>query len=164
METDIMSYNRPPNVVIAGRALGQNPPATQTDPSGVLPVVLNVDVATTNSLGVIQVGSGLSITDDGVLSAVGGGGSCSSINVYLTSTNYTALSTDQYIGATTGGITITLPIGLVGKLYIVKNQAPSGSVFVVGSSGETLDESVSKTLGKNAVLLALFDGTRWNLI
>lgn len=158
-----MAYTRQPNVVIAGVGLKQNPAATTTTPPGVVPVTLEAEIATTTSLGVVQVGSGLSITPAGILSATGGSGA-PIFNVYLTAVNYTALQTDCYIGATNKDITITLPLGVVGKLYVVKNQAPNGSIKVQGSLGQKLDDSSSKTLGEDGVLLALFDGTRWNLI
>jgi hypothetical protein len=157
-----MSYTRQPNVVFAGVGLKQNPSASTTAPSGIVPVTLNADIASTTSLGVVQVGSGLSITSAGVLSATGG--SSDIINVTLTDANYTASDTDYYIGATTKNTTITFPAGILGKVYIVKNQtSPSGNITVTGT-GQTLDSSVSKTLGSDSSLIAVFDGTRWNLI
>jgi hypothetical protein len=156
-----MSYNRTPSVVLAGRALKQTPAPTPANPPGVLPVTLDTDIATATSLGVVQVGSGLSITPAGVLSATGGGSSL--FNVYLTDVNYTATATDQYIGCTKKDITITLPLGVTGKLYIVKNQV-SGEVTLQGTAGQKLDNSTSKKIGDQGVILALFDGTRWNLI
>jgi hypothetical protein len=155
-----MAYNRQPNVVFAGTALKQNPPASTVTPPGIVPVTLDADIATTTSLGVIQVGAGLAITPAGVLSATGGGSSL--INVKLTSVNYTAIASDYYIGATNKNITITLPLGIVGKVYIVKNQS-EGSIKVKGT-GQNLDSSGDKTLGSEGSLIAVFDGTRWNLI
>lgn len=157
-----MAYTRQPNVVIAGTALKQNPPATTTTPAGVVPVTLEAEIATTTSLGVVQVGSGLSITPAGVLSA--SGAATGLINVYLTSVNYTITSSDYYVGGTTGGITITLPSGTTGKVYVIKNQAASGNITVTGTGGQKLDTSVNKTLGGDASLIVVFDGTRWNLV
>jgi hypothetical protein len=158
-----MSYSRQPQVVLTnGGALKQTPEPTITQPSGIVPVELEAEIATTTSLGVVKVGEGLSITLDGLLYATGSGGS-PFLNVHLTSVNYTAMLTDCYIGATKKNIDITLPLGVVGKLYIVKNQA-DGSIKVQGSLGQLLDNSSSKTLGSDAVLLVVFDGTRWNLI
>lgn len=154
-----MAYNRQPQSVLAGNALKQNPLPTTLQPAGIIPVTLDADIATTTNLGVIQVGSGLSITPLGVLSATGGSGL---INVKLTAINYTALTTDYYIGVTKKDITITLPLGIVGKVYIVKNQS-EGSVKVKGT-GQNLDNSGDKTLGSEASLFVVFDGTRWNII
>jgi len=162
-----MSYSRQPNVVQAGKGLTQNPPATVVTPPGIIPVTLDADIATTESLGVIQVGSGLSITPEGILSATGSGSSL--LNVYLTSTNYTATLNDYYIGGNAKNIMITLPLGITGKVYVVKNQLngsddSGGNIKVQGTSGQTLDRSSFKTLGSNASLIALFDGSRWNLV
>ena len=156
-----MAYSRQPNVTIAGRGLTQNPPPLPIAPAGIIQVGYDSNIATTTSLGIVQVGSGLAITPAGVLSATGGGGS-SLINVKLTSTNYTATATDYYIGATARNITITFPAGVVGKVYVVKNQT-EGTITVKGT-GQNLDNSGDKNLGSEASLIAVFDGTRWNLV
>lgn len=157
-----MAYNRPPQVSLAGRAIKQNPPPTILQPAGIVPVVLDADIATTTSLGVVQVGSGLSITPEGVLSATGGSGS-NFITVTLTATNYTVTSNDSYVGATNNNIVITLPAGILGRVYYVKNQS-SGNIKVQGSGGETIDGSAFQTLGSNSGFMVVFDGTRWNIL
>jgi hypothetical protein len=156
-----MAYNRQPQTVLAGTALKQTPPPTVIQPAGIIPVTLNSDIATTTSLGVVQVGSGLSITPSGVLSATGG--SSGFINVKLTSVDYTATATDYYIGATKKDIDITLPLGTTGRVYIVKNQV-SGNIKVKASGGQKIDTASDKTLGTEASIIIVFDGTRWNTI
>ena len=153
-----MSYSRPS--VQPGRGLTRTPALPDKNAVGVFDYTIESDIATTSSLGVIQVGDGLSITEAGVLSTTGS--SSSLINVKLTSTNYTATLTDYYIGATKKSITITLPAGTVGKVYIVKNQA-DGNITVKGT-GNNIDQSGSKTLGTETSLIVVFDGTRWNLV
>lgn len=156
-----MAYSRQPQVVRAnGGALKQTPTADLTEPAGIVTVELEALTATTTNRGVVQVGSGLSITPAGVLSATGGGSSL--LNVSLVAVDYTATLNDYYIGATKKNITITLPLGIVGKVYIVKNQV-EGSIKVKGT-GENLDQSGDKTLGSGASLITVFDGTRWNII
>jgi hypothetical protein len=165
-----MAYNRQPQTVLAGMALKQNPPPTVLQPAGIVTVTLDAEIATTTSLGVVQVGTGLSITPAGVLSATGSGGGCS-VDVKLISTNYTATLDDCYIGATNSGhddeenssITITLPAGVSGKLYYIKNQG-TGNVKVQGTSGQTIDGSSSKTLGTNGSFILVFAGNRWNIL
>ena len=157
-----MAYNRQPQTVLAGTALKQNPPTSIIQPAGIIPVTLDSDIATTTSLGVVQVGSGLSITLAGILSATGGDSSCS-VNIVLTSTNYTATADDCYIGATDDKVTITLPIGVSGKLYYIKNQ-DTGNIKVQGTAGQTIDGSSSKTLGTNGSFILVFAGTRWNIL
>lgn len=156
-----MAYTRQPNVVIAGTALKQNPPASTLTPPGIVPVILDADIATTTSLGVVQVGYGLSITPAGILSA-NHHADDRLINVKLVGEDYEATLEDYYIGATRRGITITFPKGELGKVYVVKNQG-DGSVTVRGTE-QNLDESRDKTLGSESSLIAVFDGTRWNLV
>lgn len=154
-----MAYTRPP--VQAGRGLRRNPPIPAETTAGVLDFKLDADIATTECLGVVQIGSGLSITPAGVLSATNSGNDF--INVKLTSTDYTATATDYYIGATKKDIEITLPLGQVGKVYVVKNQV-SGNIEVKGTSGQKIDTSSDKTLGAESSIIVVFDGSRWNVI
>jgi len=137
-----MAYSRQPQVVIAnGGALKQTPLVTSITPPGIIPVEIEALISSTTNLGVVQVGSGLSITPLGVLSATSGN---SLISVKLTSVNYTALATDYYIGATKKDIEITLPLGIVGKVYIVKNQI-NGNIEVKGSGVRNLIHHQIKT-------------------
>ena len=154
-----MTYLRLPNSKLPGRALSQTP--TANGDAGILPLTLDVDIATTTGLGVVQVGSGLSITPSGVLSTTSS--SSSFINVTLTNVDYTATASDYYIGATKKEIDITLPLGITGKVYVIKNQA-TGNIKVKCSGGQTLDTSSSKTLGSESSIIVVFDGSRWNVI
>jgi len=154
-----MTYQNTPRSVLAGQGLKQSP--LPNGDAGVQSVTLESDIATTTGLGVVQVGSGLSITPGGVLSATSTGADL--INIKLTAVDYTALITDYYIGATKKDIDITLPLGVVGKVYIIKNQV-SGNIEVKGSSGQKIDTSSDKTLGTEASIIVVFDGTRWNII
>ena len=65
-----MSYSRPPNTIFAGTALSQTPVPNPKTPAGWAPATLNANIATTSSLGVVQVGDNLSITPSGILSAI----------------------------------------------------------------------------------------------
>jgi hypothetical protein len=156
-----MAYNRQPQTVLAGTALKQNPPPSIVQPAGIIPVTLDADIATTTSLGVVQVGAGLSITPSGILSATGG--SSSLINVKLTSIDYTATAADYYIGATKKEIDITLPLGTTGKVYVIKNQV-SGNIKVKTTGSQKIDTASDRTLGTDDSLAVVFDGTRWNVI
>lgn len=148
--------------MLAGNALKQSPQSSTVSPPGVVAVTLDSDIASTTNLGVVQVGSGLSITAGGILSATGGGG-FDYLNVKLTAVNYTATLSDQYVGATKDNIVITLPTGMLGRVYYIKNQS-SGNIKVQGTGGQTLDSSTTKTLGSNAGFMVVFDGTRWNIL
>ncbi len=157
-----MAYSRQPQVVIAnGGALKQTPSVSSQLPPGIVPVELEALISSTTNLGVVQVGSGLSITPAGVLSATNSGSDF--INVKLTDTDYTATATDYYIGATKKDIEITLPLGQLGKVYVVKNQV-SGNIKVKTSGSQKIDTSSDKTLGTDVSVIVVFDGTRWNVI
>jgi hypothetical protein len=156
-----MAYNRQPQIVLAGTAIKQSPLPGTTSPGGIIPVTLDVDIATTTSLGAVQVGSGLSITASGVLSANNSGSDF--INVKLVNSDYTANVDDYYIGATKKDIEITLPLGQTGKVYVVKNQV-SGNIKVKTSGSQKIDTSSDKTLGTDVSVIVVFDGTRWNVI
>jgi hypothetical protein len=161
-----MAYSRPP--VQPGRGLTRTPVIPIESTAGVLDYALDANIATTTELGVVQVGSGLSITLEGILSATGGDSGCS-VNVKLISANYTATDLDCYIGATNNNeeeednITITLPTGVEGKLYYIKNQG-KGNIKVKGTGGQTIDGSSSKTLGTNGSFIIIFAGGRWNIL
>lgn len=157
-----MAYNRQPQTVLAGMALTQNPPPNIVQPAGIIPVTLDVDIATTTSPGVVQVGSGLSITPGGILSATGSGSS-NFVNVKLTDFSYSITATDSYVGATSKNIVITLPTGILGRVYYIKNQA-NGNIKVQGSGGETIDGNASQTLGSDGGFMVVFDGARWNIL
>ena len=83
-------------------------------------------------------------------------------NITLTAIDYTVTAIDQYISATAGNITITLPTGILGRWYYIKNQS-NGNIRVQGTI-ETIDSSSFKTLGTDAGIMVVFDGTRWNIL
>jgi hypothetical protein len=151
-----MAYSRP---VLPGIGLKQKPAATNPAQTGVQQTTLDVDIATTSSVGVVQVGSGLSITPAGVLSVANSG----FINVTITSINYTINASDYYIGAIKKDIDITLPLGITGKVYVIKNQI-NGNIEVKATGGQKINTSSSKTLGSEDAIIVVFDGTRWNII
>lgn len=159
-----MAYNRPPTTVKAGRALKQNPPPQPLDPAGVIELTIDSDIASKTQLGVVQIGTGIDVTMDGVISVSQqpSPGRCAT---RLVSINYTATDDDCYIGVIGAPTTVTLPMGTLGKMFIVKNQLQGGGVVkVTGSNGELLDTAATKNLGSEASIMVIFDGSRWNII
>jgi hypothetical protein len=156
-----MAYNRQPQTVLAGKALKQNPDPNIVQPAGIIPVTLECEEATTTSLGVVQVGSGLSITPTGILSATNS--SSNFVNVKLTDFSYSITATDSYVGATSKNIVITLPTGILGRVYYIKNQA-NGNIKVQCTGGQKIDTSSDKTLGSEDSIIVVFDGARWNTV
>ena len=153
-----MSYSRLPATTRAGVGMTQTPTNTNINNS-LSPVTLNSDISTTGSLGVVQVGSGLSITPQGVLSAT----NSSLFAVKIVTANYTASANDYYIGAIKKDITITLPSGILGKVYVVKNEE-NGEITVSGTAGQKIDGNISEKLSTNKSLMIIFNGTEWQSI
>jgi hypothetical protein len=121
---------------------------------------------TVNNTGVTKIIAGTNVT----ISPAGGTGdvtvnasSSPLITTVATAVAYTALATDEYIGVTANPTTVTLPTGVTGKTYIIKNET-TGSTTVTGTLGQLLDASLTKVLGANASITVVFRGTAWHII
>lgn len=126
--------------------------------------------------------SGFEVTNTGVVSLTAGSGITLSGNTgnitvsatgadFLNTTgvtsNYTATDTDEYIGVnSTNLVTVTLPLGIAGRQYIIKEERGSGTgkVNVQGTSSETIDGSPFKQLTANASLSVVFRAGTWRII
>jgi len=102
-------------------------------------------------------GAKFTINNTGVLSLIAGPGITLSsntgnitvssvgadlISVYGTTTSYTATSSDEYIGVfSAAAVTITLPIGVNGRVYIIKDEygQGSGKIIIQPQVGELID-------------------------
>lgn len=73
-----------------------------------------------------------------------------------TAVAYTATANDGYIGVTANPTIVTLPLGVTGKVYTIKNEASSGSTTVIGTGLEKIDNSTSKSLSANASITVIF--------
>ena len=85
------------------------------------------------------------------------------LNIAYPAVNYNVTATDQYIGATASGITITLPTGILGRFYQIKNQS-IGNITVQGTGGQLVEGSAFKTLTPAAGFTVVFDGTIWKIL
>lgn len=65
-----MAYINPPNTIIAGTGLSQTP-APGVGNVGSMGVTFDSDIASSSSLGVVQIGSGINVTPSGVISVSG---------------------------------------------------------------------------------------------
>jgi len=82
---------------------------------------------------------------------------------------YTALATDYFLCVlTVGPVTITLPTGILGTVYIVKDcggLAATNPITVQGTGGQLVDGSASATVNTNfGSLTFIFDGTEWSIV
>lgn len=126
-----MSYNRTPNTVLAGRGLKQAPSQNGIFPPGVVTVTVDADIATTTSLGLVQIGSGVNVDANGIISVSNSGNE--TCNTKVITGNYNASANDCYIGVnliTNNPATLILPNNVLdGTKFIVKLQygAPVGN-------------------------------------
>lgn len=115
-----------------------------------------IELSTVTTLGP---NTGFTIRNTGVLSLAAGAGisldnstgditissyGADLINVYGTTTNYTATLTDEYIGvSSTSAVTITLPAGVQGRVYTVKDEygQGSGKITIQPQTGEQIDNT-----------------------
>lgn len=145
-----MSYNRTPNTVLAGRGLKQSPSQAGVVPPGVVTVTVDSDIATTTSLGVVQIGNNISITPDGVIS-VADPSPAHNCTTKTVNASYTVLPTDYYVGVISpvgSPTTITLPDSPADCLtFIIKAEmsAPMGSrkITIVPQGIATIDGAAS---------------------
>jgi hypothetical protein len=90
------------------------------------------------------------------------------INVYGTTTNYTASLTDEYIGVySASAVTITLPNGLAGRVYTIKDEygQGSGKITIQPQTGELVDGKLNYVIGVpfQSVSLVFRNGS-WRMI
>lgn len=135
--------------------------------------------------GVVQIGDNINV-EDGIISVpaiVAGAGitidattdiitvsatGADLISVYGTTTNYTATEDDEYIGVNSAtAVTITLPSGVTGRVYIIKDEygQGSGKITIQPQTGEKID-------GKNSYVISVpyqsvgvvFRAGQWRII
>lgn len=71
------------------------------------------------------------------------------INVYGTTANYTATLLDEYIGVSSvNAVLITLPTGVEGRVYIIKDEygQGSGKITILPQSGILIDKKTNYTI------------------
>lgn len=123
------------------------------------------------------------VTNTGVLSLTAGPGisiSSGTGNITISSTgadlisvvgvtaNYTALATDEYIGVSSANaVTITLPTGIPGRVYTIKDEfgQGSGKITIQPQTGQKIDGKTTYVIGvPYQSVSAVFRGTDWWLI
>jgi len=81
---------------------------------------------------------------------------------------YTALSTDYFLCVLTNGlVTVTLPTGTLGKVYIVKDcfgNAANFPITVQGTGGQLVDGSTATINVNYGSLQFVFNGVDWSIV
>ena len=122
---------------------------------------------TVNNTGVLSLtaGTGISITQSTGNITIGTTGT-DFINVIGVTNNYTASITDEYIGVnSTAAVTITLPIGVQGRIYTIKDEhgQGSGKITIQPQTGEKIDNATNYVISVpfQSVNVVFRAGTWW---
>ena len=126
---------------------------------------------------------GFAVSNTGVLSVVAGAGiSLSGSTGYITISatgadliatigvtgSYTATADDEYIGVfSAAAVTITLPVGVTGRVYIIKDEygQGSGKITVQPSGLEKIDNANTYIISvPNQSVSVVFRGGQWRII
>jgi len=127
--------------------------------------------------------SSFTITNTGVLSLYAGPGisltantgnitissyGADLISVYGTTTNYTATLTDEYIGVfSANAVTITLPNGIDGRVYTIKDEygQGSGKITIQPQATELIDSKVNYIISvPYQSVSCVFRAGQWRII
>jgi hypothetical protein len=124
---------------------------------------------TISNTGVLSLTAGAGIT----LSGSTGNITVSSSGADLISTigvtgSYTATATDEYIGVfSAAAVTITLPVGVTGRVYIIKDEfgQGSGKITIKPSGTEKIDNKADYIISvPNQSVSVVFRGGQWRII
>ena len=121
---------------------------------------------TVNNTGVLSLiaGSGISLTaNTGNITISSFGADL--INVVGVTNNYTATLTDEYIGVSSASaVTITLPAGVNGRVYTIKDEygQGSGKITIRPQTGQSIDGKANYIISvPNQAVTAVFRATGW---
>jgi len=82
--------------------------------------------------------------------------------------NYTATANDEYIGVfSAAAVTITLPAGITGRVYTIKDEygQGSGKITIKPNGTEKIDNAVSYIISvPNQSVSIVFRGGQWRII
>ena len=167
-----MAYTRPPAVTRAGVGLKQTPAATT---QAIIPVVLDGEIASATTLGLVKIGSGISVTPDGTISSSGGSSlfgtwtpqlvqnTSGSIGLIINNANYVLIGKlvictfDFTISNITGGSNNTI-LRLDNLPYIsINSDGYTGSLLVsyFNNMNSNID-FISGTVNPNSFLVDLW--------
>ena len=131
----------------------------------------NSPLASTTNYGVVQVGTGIDITN-GVISVIGNG-TVNTTVVDNAASPYTldsaAETPNYYLGVVGTGvpISIVLTAGTEGRVVVVKSEAGQTSdVTITPDGAETIENAANWTIlaASDGAVTLIFSGTNWNVV
>jgi hypothetical protein len=87
----------------------------------------------------------------------------------VTTPTYTALATDYMlcVDTATSAVTITLPIGILGTVYMIKDcsgNADTNNITIQGTGGQLVDGSSALINTPYGNVQVIFNGTEWSIV
>lgn len=163
-----------PGIALSGVVFTGSTATFTVSNTGVLNLSTGAGIAASTSTGAVVVsntgvlsltaGSGITIstgTGNILISATG----ADLINVIRVTANYTATLTDEYIGVfSTSATTITLPSGVNGRVYTIKDEygQGSGKITIQPQTGEKIDNSNTYVISVPYQSVSIvYRGTGW---
>ena len=134
-------------------------------------MAFNSPLASTTNYGVVEIGSGINVTN-GVISVVGNG----TVNTKLVNnaaSPYTldssAVTPNYYLGVvgTGAAISILLTAGTEGRVVVIKSEAGQTSNITITPNGaETIENAANYTIlaATDGAVTLIFSGTNWNVV
>ena len=131
----------------------------------------NSPLASTTNYGVVQVGTGIDITN-GVISVIGNG-TVNTTVVDNAASPYTldsaAETPNYYLGVVGTGvpISIVLTAGTEGRVVVVKSEAGQTSdVTITPDGAETIENAANWIIlaASDGAVTLIFSGTNWNVV
>jgi predicted dehydrogenase len=133
------------------------PPIEPFSPSGI-PGIPQQQIVSDNDN--INIGSGNQI--------IGGGNPSPVAVTNVTTPTYTALATDYFLCVDVAApVTITLPTGILGTVYIVKDcdgDANTNPITINGTGGQLVDGSTATINSPYGSISLIFNGTEWSIV
>lgn len=112
------------------------------------------------------------INDNDIINVGSGsiGGNPSPVTVTnVTTPTYTALASDYFlcVDTATTPVTITLPTGILGTVYIIKDcsgDANTNTITIQGTGGQLVDDSVATINSPYGSIQVIFNGVDWSIV
>jgi hypothetical protein len=134
--------------------------------------VINIGAGATGATGPIGPTGATGATGVGATGATGPAGQPGTLGVVpvtdVIGPTYTALPTDYFLCVLTNApVTITLPAGILGTVYIVKDcfgDAANNPITIQGTGGQLVDASTATINTNFGSLQFIFNGTDWSIV
>jgi|688.fasta_scaffold413402_1 hypothetical protein len=115
----------------------------------------------------LTAGDGISISDSTGYITISASGADLISTIGVTG-SYTATADDEYIGVfSASAVTITLPVGVTGRVYIIKDEygQGSGKITIKPSGTEKIDNKADYIISvPNQSVSVVFRGGQWRII